>query len=202
LIALGSLGDPAAIPGVLIVASDAAQRLSERVPYVLLRLYRAEQFEQFISVLEHGEPSARAAVALALGLAGEQRAQARLTQALHDPAGHVRGNAALALGLLQAPEAVGALQQVADRDPDPEVREPASIGVALGSRTGGMISRLLGGLSDTNPRVRVFAAQALGLLQVRAAVPVLGRLAARDTDVAVRSEATLARLRITEEGVL
>lgn len=198
LLALGTLRDPAAIDGVLAVAGDPEPRVAERVPYVLVRFYTPERFEVFVEHVQHPDAHARAAVALALGLVSERRAITHLTRALLDRAAPVRGSAAEALGLLGANEAQDALAQVARGEPDPAAREAATIGVALERiNAPTLAARLTEALADDNPRVRIFAADALGLLDVQDAEPTVRRLAQYDVNTDARNAALLALVRLT-----
>ena len=198
--ALARLKDARALDGLLAVAADPDEHLAQRVPYALAALYTPAQFDAFVPHLADTDASARAAAALGLGFADERRAAPPLAHALNDPSGPVRGGAATALGLLGASDRLADIDRVAEHDPEPAVREQAGIGLAIGRAHGGAVdARLLATLSDDNPRARLFAADALGLLQARTAAPSLRRLAQDDPDSDVRNEATLALLRLTRD---
>jgi len=91
-----------------------------------------------------------------------------------------------------------AVQEAAYNDPDPEVRDPARIILGVMQRTeGDLVTRLIDSLSDGRAGVRVFAANALGLLRAPRAVPPLRHVAETDEESLVRNAATLSLLRIT-----
>ncbi|HUR27451.1 MAG TPA: HEAT repeat domain-containing protein [Planctomycetota bacterium] len=84
------------------------------------------------------------ACALALGLAGGTEGVAELTSRLRDGDAHVRGSAALALGMLGAREAAPALERLlTDARTTPELYAPVSEALAL---LGAPVSRQLVGM--------------------------------------------------------
>ncbi len=111
-----------------------------------------------------GSPSQiRWFAAQALGRLKDPRAVEPLRRALADADGGVRVHAALALGELAAPEAVGDLAGLLAGDGDPGVRKAAA--VALGSVPGDPARAALArGLSDVDIQVRWNAALSLARL--------------------------------------
>ncbi|HXQ22491.1 MAG TPA: HEAT repeat domain-containing protein, partial [Candidatus Acidoferrales bacterium] len=198
--ALGTLGDPAALPAMLDAAADGNPIVAERLPYALARLYARSDHEAFAGYLRSPNPNVRAAVALALGVAGDGRAASLLRQALTDPAGAVRLGAVEALGLLGLPDSTDVLRHVNEQDPDPQVREAAAVAVVLVQQPASSLTqRLRDSLHDPDPAVRRSAADVLGFLGVTEdAVAVLRHAAEADTDATVANAAMLAVLRMDD----
>ena len=195
--ALTALRDPVAVEAVLGLADEVEPRVNERLPYVLAQLYNPQQLEDWTNRLHAPSARVRATVALALGLAGEKRAGDQLGRLLGDPNGQVRGLAAVGLGLIGATASPEALEQMAQREPDPEAREYVRIGTALARQTAGDVaSRLAALLADPAPQVRMFAADALGLLRITHTLGNLRCAEQTDMDPQVRLRAKLAVLRM------
>ena len=95
-----------------------------------------------------------------------------LLKALEEPDASVRLDAAEALGLLKAKEALAALKQTAQTDQDGLVRQHAAIAVI---QTGGdtILGEVAKNLRDENPEVAAHAAVTLGRVGDRRIVPNL-----------------------------
>ncbi|MEW6489676.1 MAG: HEAT repeat domain-containing protein [Thermodesulfobacteriota bacterium] len=99
--ALGELRDPRALPVLLALLADPA------------------------------DPSGRADAAWALGQLGDPRGGEALVPVLGDPDWRARLEASRAVGLLEAREAEGSLEQLRRADPHPAVREWAARTLAI-----------------------------------------------------------------------
>ena len=150
---------------------------------------------RLLAVLRDPNPEQRRTAAQSLGKIARKEAVPALVEALRDPDAGVRRNAAWALGMI-GEDAVGPDRSpIASLlfDPDPGVREAAAMALGLTGDTQAGIELLLERMSEpgTPGDSKRLAANALGGMEARTAVPVLTKLLA-DRDAHVRRWAVAA----------
>ena len=92
--------------------------------------YDAEHLQYWMRTLKsHNLESIRKSAAKMLGIMGDRRALAGLLEGLKDPSAEVRKETVLSLGNMVDERALPALENVYDRDPDPEVRKQSQIAI-------------------------------------------------------------------------
>ncbi|KQZ66371.1 HEAT repeat domain-containing protein [Nocardioides sp. Root151] len=149
--ALGSIGDPAAVPAILATSDDPA--LTRDVVSALQRI-GIDAAPDLRGCVEEGLRSApgRATelAVIALGLIGDAAAVPVLTRALDCVDEGVQAEAAIALGLIGAPRAIGSLIARLDTDSD-RVRRAAAR--ALGEIGDPKAADGLGSALSSSPRL-------------------------------------------------
>jgi HEAT repeat protein len=179
--------DPPVVPD----APDAADRAERILP--ALR-----------GALEAGDPSVRAAAALALGNARDGTSREDLALLLRRGNAASRGAAALALGFLGGDASIDPLHRALDRDPDARTRALAALGLGLTGRPSALpalqdaLARTAGLPGSEAREVRVAALAALGLHGDRSSVPLVQRFLraaeTRDDRTRVHAATALGRL--------
>lgn len=144
-------------------------------------------------------PEDRAKTALKLATCGSRRAVPSLARELHHEHPRVRQMAAYALGRISAAEAVPALCEALEQDPDSMVKVYAAGALGrIAKRLDLSIPALVTALSDHHPAVRYKAADALGWIGPGAApaVPALAQALLSDDELTTRVRAARALGRI------
>ncbi|NES19431.1 MAG: hypothetical protein F6K41_10995 [Symploca sp. SIO3E6] len=189
--ALGKMGSPEAISGLLNVFQDEDENYYVRwgTAKALGNLGSPEVIPELLKVLQGEDSSLRWVIANALGNLGSPKAIPGLFNALQDEDSSVRCSAAEALGNLSSPKVIPRLLN-ALQDEDSNVRWSAVEALGkLGSPKA--IPRLLNALQDEDSNVRWSAAEALGNLGSPKAIPRLLN-ALQDEDFDVRRSAVEA----------
>ncbi|MBZ0315539.1 MAG: HEAT repeat domain-containing protein [Anaerolineae bacterium] len=187
-LALGQIGDPAAVPPLLDILRDADEIVRGRA-WEALGNIGTPAVPRLLESLRDFNEKVRAGAANALGNIKDPVALPNLLEALHDPSPQVRASAAAALGNIGDPIAITALSD-ALRDSDISVRRLAAN--ALGNIGDPVaLPNLLEALHDPSPQVRASAVAALGNIgDVTAVSSLLEALHDKDSDV--RSHTTQA----------
>jgi HEAT repeat protein len=187
--ALGELGDRRAVPALSQALEDILfWPVREAVAMALGKL-GDYGFSALLQALKYGSPNVRKTAAYALGRLGEPRAVPALMQALKDKDWNGREAAAEALGELGDKRAMPALIQALKEDWGWWVRESAAKALSKLGDPGRLA--LIQALKDEDENVRKAAAEALGELGDRRAVPALIQ-ALKDEDGSVRGAAAWA----------
>lgn len=140
--------------------------------------------------LSDPDPYVREICAQGLGYIGDERAALPLAKALSDKEASVRRRAAAALATVPAKAAQPALERVAVKDPDPDVRRYAV--EALGwIEDRSVVPALIAATRDPSARVRRYAAAELGRRKAPESLDALLELA-KDPDPDVRWQAVMA----------
>jgi len=182
----------AAVTGSLeILGGSEPPELRAAAAGLLGLLGSAAAAEPLEAALEDAEPSVAVAAANALGTLGLPTAVPNLTNLLeHSEVPEVLSAAALALGRLKASGSTEAIL-VLTRHDQSSVRESAAraLGALRAAAAVGPLTDLVAG--DPEPKVRWFAADALGQINDKRALPVLSE-ALTDPNVGVRQAAARA----------
>jgi HEAT repeat protein len=123
--ALGTLGDPAAVPDLLAVLADPDPAVRLRAAGALGLLSASQAVPGLVTLLGDPDVLVRAMAATALGGIGDRTAGPALRKALQDDDARVRERAAQALARLRDPEAREALERLAATESVPAVRQAA-----------------------------------------------------------------------------
>ena len=92
--------------------------------------YDAEHLQYWMRTLKsHNLESIRKSAAKMRRIMGDRRGLAGLPEGLKDPSAEVRKETVLSLGNMVDERALPALENVYDRDPDPEVRKQSQIAI-------------------------------------------------------------------------
>jgi len=186
-------------------SSSDDPRVRRYLTLALGRLRDRAAVPELAKVLTDADAETRIYSALALGEIGDRSAAAALGAALSDEDRGVRKSAAYALGLLADPASCGPLRE-ALHDREIDVTWNSAVALArIGDPTGAEVLRSMADrefverASQTrDPAARsvvlITAVQALVLIDDRASVPALRKLADADPDVRVR-EAAIEGLR-------
>lgn len=208
--ALGRIGDPRTISMILEATRNETDRDTRLEGIFAIGLTRhstvVEAAESFIL---SGDPVIRAAVAQALGLAGDDRGLVTLLDAMDDAAPEVRGAGALALARIFAAReqpirkrSFGSFQIIGERmrnDVSSEVRWRCAY-AASRLRRKEMKPYLLDAMHDEEPLVRRYACAGLAVLPQDPAsrTALLDALADQDWLVVVEAAKALAQAPSTE----
>lgn len=171
VLALGKLGDKAAVPALLSAAKDPDP---ETRLYSIWSLGMLGDRRAVDAVLEasHSEDSGmRKMAAYVLGKLGDPRAVPRLRVLLEDRVADVRWNAAIALASLGDPSGLVVLRSIVDR---------------------GALGRQAQLSSDQAEAAMVNALKAFALLRDPASLPLLEKVAREDPNLRVRDAARRA----------
>jgi HEAT repeat protein len=177
-LALGRLGDREGVP-VLVEYLKGAQHVGGQDPetriyavWALGAIGDEAAMPTLLGLITHEDPGLRKTAAHALGVFRTEDAQRALAQALEDPIGDVRWNAALALARHGDPAAVPVLVEMLDRDQvaRDEAVTPAQAeeillqAIAAASRLpDARLSSRLAELGDSDASLKVRAAARRGL---------------------------------------
>jgi HEAT repeat protein len=190
--ALGHIGDPAGIPGLLDGLRDVSQLVRGNAASALGSIgvqhpeFGGDLLAPLVAALGDRDSGVRALAALALGRVAaalesptlREEAIPALLNAFRDSSLNVRTNAAWALGRI-GPDAVPAMIH-ALRDEEMQVRSAAaSVLKQIGERHGKTtraVDALIAALNDVDETVRWYAIGALGVIRDPRAVPHLVRI--------------------------
>lgn len=192
--ALNALRDASAVPALVTSLGDGDPKIREEAIGSLVELFsereRTTPVTRFLDVFSDEYDRASVPPYVAIDKAVLQA----LAEALRDPEGDIREQAALAIGILNGravvQELVGALQ-----DPDPDVRGAAA--TALGKVGTAEDGRgLIPLLADESSGARNRAMRAIGVLRVKEAGPGLRELfeANRRRELGVKALDSLSRI--------
>jgi HEAT repeat protein len=210
-VALGQIGDPAAVPRLLKALDDADAGLRRAAAEELGEIGHKAVVPRLLKALGDADAEVRAVAAAALGAIRDGAAVPGLLKALGDADAKVSWVAAAALGEIGDASAVpGLLETLSDADSRLSVAAVAALGYigdasavpgllkalgdaelrraaaeALGQIGAPSVPGLLKALGDADAKVRAAAAAALGAIGDAAAVPVLLE-ALDDADAEVR----------------
>ncbi|MBI5143336.1 MAG: HEAT repeat domain-containing protein [Nitrospirae bacterium] len=187
LVLLGLLEDDRAIGPLLEMAST--QDSDEDARRALVSIGRAKPSALADSFRITPDSYKRRVLCIVAGMVGNPLLVPPLIDALGDPDGHVRGNAAEALGRTGAVEAISGIESLMS-DCYQDVQETAIRALAR-LRHGLSIERLTGFLHDRNPVLRRNYAFLIGLVKAASAVEALS-FAMKDEEVPVRMAAVEA----------
>lgn len=172
--ALARIGDAAAIP--MLVDALGRETVPQLRSEAIFAIGRTEHpsivdvVERFILV---SDDRTRADLARALGMSGDERGLISLLDSIDDPSPAVRGAAALALGRMLGGRpgalegrAFGPFRSLGERMVHDESAEVRWRAVHAGGKLGAEAfrPRFLQALADPDPRVRLFAAEALAAM--------------------------------------
>jgi len=196
---LRGLGVPRVIPNVLAMALDEDPLIQTFVPFVIGKLYQPEYFHTVIGGTTDERPEIRSAAIFSLAIASERRAIPSARKMLRDPHHTVRIAAESALGLFGDRESVDAIEELADYDPNPQVRDAARVArVVAKIDAPTLLSRIILGLASSVPEVRLNSATMLSAIGDKRAVPAL-RLVLDDDEELIRNAARTGIKRILDE---
>jgi HEAT repeat protein len=198
-VALGRLGDRAAVPALVETLEEADTHLLAPVCGALARLGDERAFEPLFAHMGHPDPGVRQAVVGALNSIGHPGMAARIADALNDTNPYVRQSAAKIAGYFGYPAIVGALLACGS-DPDERVRAAALEHMAY-VEDPRVQSMLVHAMRTDTPRCRAAAAAALGHIEDSAVATAL-RQALDDPDPWVRYFAASSLGRCRDEGAL
>lgn len=192
--ALNALRDLSAVPALVTSLGDGDPKIREEAIGSLVELFsereRTTPVTRFLDVFsdEYDRASVPPYVAV------DKSVLQALAEALRDPEGDIREQAALAIGILNGrgvvKELVGALQ-----DPDADVRGAAATALGkVGTREDGR--GLVPLLADESSGARNRAMKAIGVLRVKEAGPALRELfeANRRRELGVKALDSLSRI--------
>jgi len=195
LVLLGLLEDDRAIGPLLEIASE--QDADEDAMRALASIGRAKPSALADYFRVTPDCYKRRVMCVVSGMVGSPLLVPPLVDALRDPDGHVRGNAAEALGRIGAVEAVGEIEKLMS-DCYQDVQEIVIRALAR-LRRGLSAERLTGFMHDRNPVVRRNYALLTGIVKAENAVESLS-FAMKDEEVSVRMAAVEALSLIGGEG--
>lgn len=198
--ALGEIGDPRAVPPLILRITDTHSNVRLQATRALGNLRASTALDQIIiALLQDGSQSVKGEAARALGILGDPTAIAPLIDAMEDPTSSVRSRAAESLGMLNDPSVVQPLVHTALMDQESDVRNHARKAlVAMGDHDS-VTPLFIDRLNDEAPQVRCNAADALGSLHNLMALEPLVRASLMDDKEEVRASATDA-LRNLKDG--
>ncbi|HET6977147.1 MAG TPA: sister chromatid cohesion protein PDS5 [Pyrinomonadaceae bacterium] len=197
--ALGQIGDPQALDGLLNLFSDKDASVRQAAVNALNSLALSSMSERIIPLLDDPDPNVRESAVKIAGYFGYRESAARLLELCDDPNERVRCAAIEHLPFVED-----------DRIPDVLIRtlkeETASVRAAAARALGNMsgpevVLRLIEGLSDDDVWVRYFSARALGRLRSEESVEVLKRVVEQEKFNHVRIAALDSLGQIGGEGV-
>ncbi len=224
VIALGRIGDAAAVPALMRTLT-ASPELAVVTAGALAKIGDRRAFGALLSLMGHEDASVRQAIISALNSLGHPDMAAAMVVRLQDPDPFVRESAVKIAGYFGYDECVELLL-AACADPDLNVRraalehipylddervfailcralsEPQAAVRAAAARGLGQVEGtaalqpLLAALADRDPWVRYYAARSLGRHAFPEALPALARLAQEDPAIHVRAAAIEALGRI------
>ena len=196
IVSLGQMLDTAAVPLLLPFVNDSDAALRVEAVFALGQLGTAKAVRALHERWRREKDvEVRQALIQALGKIGGTESLAVLHEALRDPLPLLRGEAAVALGIMgyrklplpsQAAELAPLLQETL-----PEVRWRAMYALMRLSDSSA-VQWMISGLRDVDARVRMNAARALGNIRATAAVDSLTPVAQTDPDWRVRVNASRA----------
>ena len=194
--AIGLIGDPAALPGLMQALADSDALTGQRIAEAIGRIGDRSVSADLLNVLASAPAAERAVAARALGLLQSAEAVPGLAVLLSagDPA--AQRVAAEALAAIGTPAALAALTAPLADQPLTSARHAALGGLELAGPAAA--APLAAALHDGNAVVRANAAEMLGWLKPAAAVADLARLLA-DPDPAVQTQAAWALGEINTE---
>jgi len=192
--ALRQLREPAAVPALVTSMRDGDPAIREEAIGTLVELYadreRASAVSRFLDLFSDEFDRSSIAPYVVVDASVIQA----LGRALRDEDKDIRGEAALALGILNGTAALKDLT-AALQDPEPSVRGAAA--TAIGKIGSGQDGRaLVPLLADTASSVRHRGLQAIGVLKVREAGPALREMyeANRRKELGLKVLETLSRV--------
>lgn len=192
--ALRELRDVAAVPALVTSLGDGEPRIREEAIGTLVEIYaetdRTGPIGRFLN--SFSDEMDRSSVPPYVRV--DPSVHEALARTLRDESGHIREEAAYALGILDGRSALRDLT-TALQDPDPEVRAAAATAIGkLGTTEDGRA--LIPLLADEASAVRLRVLHALGVLKVTAAGPALREMyeAHRKRELGRRVLATLSRI--------
>ncbi len=186
---LRDMGEPRVIPDILAMALDEDPLIQTFVPFVVGKLYRPEYFETVLRGVTGELPETRSTAIFSLAIASEKRAIPSARTMLHDPHHTVRIAAESALGLLGDRESIEAIKELADYDPNPQVRDAARVALVVAKIDApNLLARLIFGLASSVPEVRLNSATLLSAIADKRTVSAL-RLVLDDDDEIIRNAA-------------
>jgi len=196
-VALGRLGDRAAVPALIDSLSQADTQLLAPICGALGRLGDERAFEPLLAHMGHQDPGVRQAVIGALNSIGHPQMAARIADALRDADPLVRQSAAKIAGYFGYPSTVAGLISCAS-DQDERVRASALEHLVYADHAQ-VLPTLLQAILDDTPRCRAAAAAALGHVDDPAGLDAL-QTALNDDDPWVRyfAASSLGRQRAVE----
>jgi hypothetical protein len=205
--AIGLIGDPAALPGLLQALSDPDVLAGQRIAEAIGRIGDRSVNAVLVNVLRSAPAAERARAALALGLLKSPEAVPGLAALLSAGDPGAQRVAAEALAAIGTPAAMAALMAPLADPQMPSTRHAAMGGLEMAGRTA--VVPLAAALLDGNAVVRANAAEMLGWLkpiedpaQRADAVAGLARLLS-DPDPTVQAQAAWALGEMdTEQGRL
>jgi HEAT repeat protein len=199
---LGLLGDASAVPAVRGVLAREDARMFERVTaaQALLRLGDRSGVPLLLVALEGAPGTGRAAAALALGYAKEERVVPVLTKLLRDPEIDVTIAAAAALSRYRKKDGLPRLRQALE-DEDGITRRHAAMAL---EHVDYAVARdvLLAGLTASDVGVRLAATQVVGVAGDAGEIGALTAMLRRDENPIVRAEVAWALGRIPSRRVI
>jgi HEAT repeat protein len=192
--ALRALRDVAAVPALVASLGDGEPRIREEAIGTLVEIYaetdRTGPIGRFLN--SFSDEVDRSSVPPYVMV--DPSVHEALARALRDESGHIREEAAYALGILDGRSALRDLT-TALQDPDPDVRAAAAAGIGkLGTTEDGRV--LIPVLADESSAVRLRVLHALGVLKVTEAGPALREMyeANRRRELGRRVLTTLSRI--------
>ena len=171
--ALAKIGDVAVVPALFRLLGDANAHVSQAAVAAIQSLGCAETKKLAMDGALAKEPRTRRAALRILAYFGYPEGLDVMIEAMSDPDERIRDAAIYGLPFIEDPRALRILLE-ASKSPAAQTR--AASMRALGQTTdhGPVSDALLGGLSDLDPWVRYYACQALGRLEIFAALgPVI-----------------------------
>ena len=198
VMALGRMGDPAAVPALTAVLQTEPQ-LAILTAGALAKIGDLRPFEALIAMLGHPEAAVRQAIISALNSMGHPEMPARIRTLLEDPDPRVRESAVRIAGYFSYPQCIERFLE-RTRDPEADIRRATVEHLPyLDDKRG--FSLLVDALSDDSPKVRAAAAKALSHVEGPEALPHLLE-ALEDADPWVRFYAarSIGRHGLTESA--
>jgi HEAT repeat protein len=196
VVALGRIGDRAAVPALVALLDEATRELWVPVASALARLGDPRAFEPLLRLTGDGDVAARQAVVGALNSIGHPDMATRIGGMLDDPNPWVRESAVKIAGYFGYPECVEAVIARC-ADPDEAVRA-AAIEHLPYFEDARVVDMLASAVTRETPRPRAAAAKALGVISGAEACALLEKALA-DSEPWVRyfSAISLGRQRAT-----
>lgn len=171
--ALGRIEDPRIAPALLALLSEGETPVKINAMAALVRGDGSIAVPALIGTLDDPDPVVREAAVKALGEIGDERVVPALIAALKDRDRGVSGSAAVALGQIRDPRVLPALIAAMEDSDAGSGNRRARREDAASAPGAGPVAELIGQLHDFDIRRRASAAEALGRLGDRNAVPAL-----------------------------
>jgi len=196
---LGMLKAPEAVPLLVEALYYADAVLRRTAAESLGQIGKPDAVGPLVAALGDDTADVRLAVIRALGAIGNAEATSPLMDQLKKEEAEIRAAAASALGQIGSMEAASALVEMLRLDDEPQVRIAAAGALGrVGKGNAGAEGMLIESLVSPGPDLRRAAAESLGEIGSRAAIPQLVHMLENDSDDSCRREAGTAFAKVAD----